>query len=134
VLGDIRLDIDEVLASDQCGTLEVLNLERGPAFADERHGPLRLVRGGRPISFSSHAMPELIETVASCSPGTSMLVTDLGLTDLKALAPHLPSGRRVLGFKREIGCWLLLGAAAEAAPREWRSPKAKPLGMPALAG
>ena len=131
VLGDIRLDIDDVLASDHGAPLRVLNLERGTGFSDGR--PLDLVRDGRPISLASYPMPKLIDIVSGLAPGTSMLVTDLHIADLKALAPHLPRGPRVLGFRREIGLWILLGAAAEARPREWRSPKARPLGMPAPA-
>ena len=132
VLGDIRLDIDEVLASDRSAPLRVVNLERGPGFVGG-HLPSQLVRDGRPISFASHPMPELIDIVSGLAPGASMLVTDLRIADLKALAPHLPAAPRVLGFRREIGLWILLGTAAGARPREWRSPKARPLGMPAPA-
>ena len=132
VLGDIRLDIDEVLASNRSAPLRVLNLERGARFAGGDR-PLDLVRDGGPISFASHPMSELIEVVSSRSPGTSMLVTDLRIADLRTLAPNLPPGPRVLGFRREIGLWILLGAAAGARPREWRSPTARPLGMPAPA-
>ena len=132
MLGDIRLDIDEVLASARGAPLRVVNLEHGPGFAGGRR-PLDLVRGGGPISFASHQMPELIDVVSGLSPGTSMLVTDLRIADLRTLAPHLPAGPRVLGFRREIGFWILLGAAAGARPPEWRSPKARPWGCrPAL--
>lgn len=132
VLGDIRLDIDEVLASNRGTPLRVVNLERGPGFVGGHH-PLQLARDGRPISFASHPMPELTDIVSGLAPDASMLVTDLRIADLKALAPHLPAAPRVLGFRREIGLWILLGAAAGARPREWRSPKARPLGMPAPA-
>ncbi len=132
VLGDIRLDIDEVLASDPGTAVRVVNLEHGHEFAGG-DSSLDLVRGGRPISFDARPMPELIDAVAALLPGGSMLVTDLRLADLKELAPHLPPGPRVLGFRREIGLWILLGAAARARPREWHAPEARPLGMPAPA-
>lgn len=131
VLGDIRLDIDDVLAGHPGAPLRVVNLEHGPGFADRR--PLDLVRHGRPISFSSHPLSELVGVVKGLEPGGSMLVTDLRTADLRTLAPHLPPGPRVLGFRHEVGLWILLGAAAEAGPREWSSPKARPFGMPAPA-
>jgi hypothetical protein len=133
VLGDIRLDIDEVIAGELDSPLLVVNLDREPEFASEHLGPLELVRGSRPIMFTSRPLSGLAEMVAGSAPSTSMLLTNLGIADLRSLAPHLPRGPRLLGFHRAIGYWLLLGAAAAATPRSWRSAKAKPLGMPALA-
>jgi hypothetical protein len=133
VLGDIRIDIDEVLAGEQGLPLLVVNLDRMPESANERPGPVELVRGSRPIVFTSRPLSELSEMVANSAPSTSMLLTNLGIADLRSLGSHLPRGPRLLGFRREIGYWMLLGAAAAAAPRSWRSPKARPLGMPALA-
>jgi len=131
VLGDIRLDIDEVLASDHGAPLQVVNLERETGFAGGH--PLDLVRNGGTISVAAYPLAELIDVVSALAPGGSMLITDLRIEDLRALAPHLPDGPRVLGFRREIGLWVLLGKAAVARPREWRSRKARPLGMPAPA-
>ena len=132
VLSDIRFDIDDVMSQDPNSPLLVLNLDPEPGSADERQGSLELVRRGRPIILGSRPMPEMIDAVRGWSPGTSMLLTNLGIADLRALAPYLPE-RRLLGFKREIGCWVLLGTAAAAPAQQWRSREATPLGMPAPA-
>jgi hypothetical protein len=62
-----------------------------------------------------------------------MLVTNLRISDLTSIGRRLDAEPRLIGFRREIGYWMLLGPAATAAPRQWRIPKAKPLGMPRLA-
>jgi hypothetical protein len=82
---------------------------------------------------ASRRMPDLAEAVVTASASTSILLTNLGLADLRALAPRLPREARLLGFRREVGFWMLLGAAAAAAPEQWRSPNSTPLGMPATA-
>ena len=133
VLGDIRVDIDEVIASEPELPLSVINVDQQPPFASERRGPLELERGSGAIALSWVPPSELAAMVARADPSTSTLVTNLGIADLRSLRSHLPPGPRLLGFRREIGYWLLLGRAAATAPHSWRSPKATPLGMPAPA-
>jgi Glycosyltransferase like family len=133
VLGDIRFEIDEVLAAYPGSPLSVANLDREPGPATARPGPVELERRGRPIRFASRSLPELIGELVAQPAGNSMLLTNLRVADLRALCPYLPPGPRLLGYRREIGFWLLLGAAAVARPQEWRSPKARPLRMPAPA-
>ncbi len=133
VLGDIRMDIDEVIAGEPSAPLLVVNLDREAEFPDPRQGALELVRQGRPIMFSSQPFDRLVETIIASSPSASTLLTNLELADLRALASHLAREPHLLGFRREIGFWMLLGTAAETVPGQWRSPKATPLGMPALA-
>ena len=133
VLGDIRLDVDEVMASQPNSPLLVVNLSRDPAFADEIPAPLELLRGGQPVRLTSRRMPDLADAVVAASPSTSILLTNLGIADLRALAPRLPRQARLLGFRREVGFWMLLGAAAAAVPEQWRSAKSIPWGMPAPA-
>jgi hypothetical protein len=65
--------------------------------------------------------------------GRPIMLTNLGIADLRLLSSHLPPGPRLLGFRREIGYWMLLGAVAAAVPQQWQLPKATPLGMAALA-
>jgi Glycosyltransferase like family len=131
VLGDIRLDVDEVIASDLGQPLLVINLDRGRAFADE--DPLELIRGTTRITLRAQPLSGMIQNLAGAEPSKPVLLTNLDREDLEALAPHLPRGPRLLGFRREIGYWLLLGqAAASTAPPSWRTPKARPLAMPAL--
>jgi hypothetical protein len=133
VVGDIRFEIDEVLAADPGSPLSVANLDHEPGPASTRPGPVELERRGRPVRFASWTLPELIGKLVAQPAGRSMLLTNLRVGDLRAISPHLPPGPRLLGYRREIGFWLLLGAAAGARPPEWRSPKARPLGMPAPA-
>jgi len=58
-----------------------------------------------------------------------MLVTGLRVRDLRALAPHLPNSRPLLGFRGEVGYWLLVGPSVpEVAPR-FRSKRSTPVGM-----
>ena len=133
VLSDIRSDIDDVMQHDPNSPLVVMNLDREPGFADEGRGSLELLRRGRSITLSSRAMPEMIDAIRAWTPRTSILLTNLGVADLRSLAPHLPPALRVMGFRREIGYWMLLGPAAATAPKQWRSVAATPLGMPAVA-
>ena len=53
VLGDIRRDIDDVLACEPSSPLLVVNLEHDPGFADERPDPLELTRRSRPVMLTS---------------------------------------------------------------------------------
>jgi hypothetical protein len=131
VLGDIRLDVDDVIAEELGQPLLVVNLDRGGGFADE--APLELIRHTTPITLAARPLAGVVEIVAGAGPSAPILLTNLERGDLRALASHLPPGPRLLGFRGEIGYWLLLGrAAAAAAPPSWRTAKARPLAMPAL--
>jgi Glycosyltransferase like family len=130
VLGDIRLDVDDVIAAKLGEPLLVVNHDRGRAFADE--APLELIRGTTSITLTAQPLSGVIEIVANAEPSTPILLTNLDRGDLRALAAHLPRGPRLLGFRREIGYWLLLGPAAASPPPGWRTPKARPFAMPAL--
>jgi hypothetical protein len=132
-LGDIRVDIDELMAGEPEQRLAVLNLDTAAKPGDERPDSVELVRDGRQFAFSSHTPSEAAGMVAALDPAAPLLITNLQLADLRSLAAHLPRGPRLLGFRSEIGYWLLLGAPATAAPRNWQSAKARPLGMPAIA-
>jgi Glycosyltransferase like family len=131
VLGDIRLDIDDVVGEDSTAPLLVVNLDREREVDDE--APLELIRGTTPIRLAARPLSGVAEVLAGADRSTPILLTNLARGDLRALAPHLPPGPRLLGFRREIGYWLLLGrAAAAAAPPSWRTAKARPFAMPAL--
>ena len=79
--------------------------------------------------LSASSLAAAIETVAGRPARTSLLLTNLRRADLRALGPRLGSEPRLLGFRREIGFWMLLGAATAAVPAQWRSPRARPTGM-----
>jgi hypothetical protein len=140
VLGDIRREIDELLASDADCSLLVINLDPQDEFTDQGASPLGMIRSAHPIELAAEAMPGLIERCAERAPGGSTLLTNLRIGDLRDLrstetsaASRLGGDDRLLGFRREVGYWMLLGPAAAAAPQRWRSPRATPLGMPAAA-
>jgi hypothetical protein len=133
VLSDIRFDIDEVLCDQPGSPLLVVNLDRESAITNETPGRLDLMRRDRPITLTSGRLPELADTISACPLSTSLILTGLRIADLQSLAPGLPTGPRLLGFRREVGHWMLLGPAAKADPPRWRLPSSTPLGMPALA-
>jgi hypothetical protein len=131
VLGDIRLDIDDVIGESLSSPLLVMNLDR--ERGSEGEAPLELIRGTRGITLAAQPLSGLAEIVAASDPSTPILLTNLDRGDLRRLGSHLPPGPRLLGFRREIGYWLLLGrAAAASAPPSWRTAKARPFAMPAL--
>jgi Glycosyltransferase like family len=138
VLGDIRLEIDELLAIDPDSSFLVINLDPQGGFADRGPTPLELIRRPHAVELTAEAMPGLIERLAERDPGSSTLLTNLTIGDLRDLkiaelrsgASYLDGQNRVLGFRREVGYWMLLGPAAAAAPQRWGSPRATPLGMP----
>jgi hypothetical protein len=134
VLGDIRLDVDDLLAGVPDKPLAVISVDHRPVFADDRPGPLTLPRSGRPIMVTSRPPAEVAEAVAGLPAGTPVLLTNLGLDDVRRLASQLPSERRVLGFRTSIGYWMLLGVPGMVLPDAWRSPQATPLAMRPLAG
>ena len=130
VLADIRLDIDDLLDRLPAEPpLLVLSLDRHDAFADDRPGPLALARGGRPVLFTSRPLRDLAATASAPPSGGPVLITNLGLEDVRALGPQLPARERLLGLRTSIGFWMLLGVPSSALPEAWRSPQATPLGM-----
>ncbi len=127
VLGDIRLDIDDVISQDGVAPILVVSLDSESDFADEHPGPLELVRGQQPIIVAATPPSGLSEILAGADRSDSILLTNLDLSGLRAVEPSLPPGPRLLGFRREIGYWLLLGPAAAKPPwRTWRTPQATP--------
>jgi len=133
VLSDIRFDIDELIASLPDSPLMVVNLDRDAEFGEAQPGPIELVRRDRKIMITSRRMPEVIDTLTAWLPRMPVLVTNLRIAEVRSLAPRLPRTPQVVGFRKEVGCWMLLGGTIETVPEQWRFPKAKPLGMPAIA-
>ena len=113
VLGDIRLDIDEVLAGDADSPAAGRQPRARAGVRGRGPVPSSWLATVGPISFASHPMPELIdEVVSGRAPGASMLLTNLRIADLGRWRRTCRSAPRLLGFRREIGLWMLLGAAA----------------------
>jgi len=129
VLADIRRDVDDVLARSPDSNLLVINVERGHRFVEASTEPLEITRRGRRIDVAARPLSGVIETIRSRPPANSLLLTNLRLGDLRSLASGFGREARVLGFRREIGFWMLLGPAAATVPPQWRSPRARPPGM-----
>ena len=90
------------------------------------------MRRAYPLQVTSEPLPRLIDRLAARGSSASTLLTNLRISDLRALSSNLAGQPCLMGFREEVGYWMLLGPAATAAPQQWRSPKARPLGMPAL--
>jgi hypothetical protein len=135
VLADIRLDVDELLAGLPEGrTLLVVSLDAPGAFAEERPGPLALTRAGHPIRVTSRPLDGIAGAVAAGVADGPVLVTNLGLDDLRRLAPGIPDEHTIVGFRASLGYWMLVGGDTVPLPAAWRSPAATPLGMRRLGG
>jgi hypothetical protein len=128
VLGDIRLCIDDVLVGGS-DPLLVVNLDPERTFVEARPNPLALKRLGHEMHMTSGGPERAIAAIRTASAGADVLVTDLRVADLRALAPHLSTTRPLLGFRREIGYWLLVGPSAGHVAARLRSPRSTPVGM-----
>jgi hypothetical protein len=133
VLGDIRQDVDELLAAlPPDPPLLAVNADAPGGFGEERPGPLALPRNGRLIELTSRPAAELPAALAAL-PRRPMLVTNLGLEDVRAVSRAVPERRRVLGYRTSLAYWMLLDVPSQALPAPWRSRRATPLGMSASA-
>jgi hypothetical protein len=133
LLGDIRIDVDDLLAGLPNETpLLVINVDHHSTFADERADSLALTRAGRPIRVTSRPLEDVACAIPRSASGGPALVTNLSLSDLRSIASELSTDRRVVGFRDSIGYWMVLGVAHAGMPAAWRSRRATPLGMPAL--
>ena len=64
LLADIRLDIDELLIRLSKGPpLLVVSADHDGTFADERPGPLELMRNSRPIRVTSRPVGEIAAAI-----------------------------------------------------------------------
>jgi hypothetical protein len=132
VLADIRLDVDELLSRIPADArLLAVSVDQQAGFADDRPGPVALTRNGREIDVTSRPPGEVVEATAAAG-ASPVLLTNLGLADVRRLAPQLPAERRVLGYRTSLGYWMVIGVATAALPASWRSNQATPLGMSAL--
>jgi len=127
VLADIRLDIDDVISQDGVAPILVVNIDSESDFAGQHPGPLDLVRGREPIVVAATPMAGLSEFLSGTDRSESILLTNLDLSGLREVESSLPPGPRLLGFRQEIGYWLLLGPAGATPPwQTWRTPQATP--------
>jgi hypothetical protein len=128
VLDDIRWCIDDVLAGG-ADPLLVVNLDREQTFVEDSPNPLVLKRLGHEMHLTSGGLERAIAAIRTAHAGANVLVSDLHVRDLRALAPHLSTVRPLLGFRREIGYWLLVGPSVGRVAARLRSPRSTPVGM-----
>jgi hypothetical protein len=127
VLSDVRRDIDDILAAIPGPPLQITNCVGGLPFADD--GRLELTRRGHTVLLSSVSSEELVDAVCMRRPDTSMLLTNLGSPELRALSRYLPEHELVIGLHDGIGFWILLGPVARVRLPSWRSRRAIPFRM-----
>jgi glycosyl transferase family 2 len=128
VLGDIRWCIDDLLAGG-ADPLLIVNLDREEAFVDDRPDPLVLKRLEHELRVTSGGLQRAIASIRTAPAGASVLVSGLRVRDLRALAPYLSNGRPLLGFRREVGYWLLVGPSVGHVAARLRSQRSTPFGM-----
>lgn len=133
VLGDIRIDVDGLLAVLPDPPLRIVSWTDGSRFADAGEKPLDLLRGDVAVELSSGDVPRLLEAVQEAARGASVLLTDLNAGALTTLRREVGDRPAIAGWDSSIGAWLVLGPAAALAPPVWTTNRARPLGLPALA-
>ena len=85
--GDIRIDVDDLLAGLQTATpLLVLNIDQHSTFVDERTDSLALTRADRPIRLMSRPREQVGSAIARLASGGPLLMTNLRLADVRSMA------------------------------------------------
>lgn len=128
VLGDIRWCIDDVLA-ESAAPLLIVNVDRDGTFFDDQPDPLVLKRREYEFSVTSGAPETAVGLIRSAAQDANVLVCGLSARDLRSYAPHLWNRCALLGFRREVGYWLLVGPSAAQAATRLRSQRSIPFGM-----
>jgi hypothetical protein len=128
VLGDIRGCVDDLL-DDGADPLLIVNLDRDGTFVDDGPDPLVVRRRAHEVRFLSDGPDGVVAAIRSVPVTANVLVSGLRGRDLRALAPPLATRLALLGYRREVGYWLLLGPSAGHVAAGLRSPRSTPLGM-----
>ena len=134
VLADIRHDVDEIIDCSPGRRLDIVNCSDDRRFVTDGLDPLVLSRRDGTVIFTERSISDIPNVLASRSPDSWLLLTNLSQPDIKVLASHLEKIPSILGFHAPTGFWLLIGAAFADLPPLWRSKKATPLGIRPPAG
>ncbi len=118
VLGDVRLEIDDLLDLVDAGGLDVVNVEISPTSSWDVVG---LVRRKRQYSARQVARSELSAVIAAREPGRALLLTGQLQDWVQAATTDVPPDDRLLGFARDTGVWLLLADRACNGGSLWSS-------------
>ena len=133
VLADIRLDVDDVIASSK-GTFGIFNLDATGLFVEALSDGLLLHRRGYPVEFRSGRLTQLTGYLRSSGSSGTILLTNLDTGSLPAIVDELGAREHISGLHDDLGVWMLLEPPASGLPAVWRTKPAIPLGMSALAG
>jgi hypothetical protein len=128
VLGDIRWCIDDVLA-EGAAPLLIVNVDQDGTFFDDEPDPLVLKRLEHEITVISGTPETAVGSIRSAAQDANVLVSGLSARDLRSYAPHLWNRCSLLGFRLEIGYWLLVGPSVAQAATRLRSQRSTPVGM-----
>lgn len=129
VLSDIRQDVDDAIAGAS-ESLEVLNLDRACAGDDPLRLQVGFLRRDQALTVTSMTMADLTQRLAARDGERPLLITNLAVSDLRALRALLPTRRRLVGYHENTGCWLLLGEPAMRVTQEpFTLRRARPCGM-----
>jgi hypothetical protein len=127
LLGDIRMCIDDLLAI--ADPLLTINLDREGTFVEDRPDPLVLRRLERELHVTSGGVEKTIASIRAAPEGINVLVSGLTFRDLRALARHVSHTGSLLGYRGEVGYWLLVGPSVPDVAARLRSRRSTPVGM-----
>jgi hypothetical protein len=128
VLGDIRWRIDDLLDGG-VDPLLIVNLDRERAFVEDDPDPLLLTRLGYTMHVTSGGPEQALAAIRAAPAMSSVLLSGLGVRDLRDVSPHLSGTRPLLGYRREVGYWLLVGPRVAHLAARLRSRRSTPAGM-----
>lgn len=107
----------------------IVNLDRSGAFVDDDPDPLVLTRLGFEIHVTSGGPDQAVAAIRAAPAGSSVPLSGLWLRDLRAVSPHLSRTRPLLGYRREVGYWLVVGPRVAQLAARLRSRRSAPAGM-----
>ncbi|MGB7980052.1 MAG: glycosyltransferase [Candidatus Nanopelagicales bacterium] len=107
VLADIRLEIDDALATLDAGRLTIRNLEPVPQPAAEWAADA-LPRGDREASAAVADVDDAVAAIRGREGDEAVLITGVDARTLERLAPALRDAPFLVGVLRDTGAWVLV--------------------------
>lgn len=129
VLGDIRVDIDRVLAETDSSLL-IANLDGTNDFVESRPSPISLDRIGREIQVASMEFNAMRTLARSVNSRQTILFTNLTVAAVRVLGGDLRDRRHVIGIHSDTHHWILVDPPAGATERVWHHRSARPIPSP----
>jgi hypothetical protein len=126
VLSDIRIEIDDILSRLDAPLTIVNVVAADDPLASDLMGELALDRIDRTITFELVGLDDLVTRIRRVAD--SALVTNIDAATVGSLVHALQGHPMRLGYQKDAGIWLAVGAAANVELPAWRSRHARPLG------